>query len=55
MKDLWIQGLVYSTKYIRAYPQFRKLVHKDNSLIIRNIMFNDKLKIRQIDSYDPND
>jgi uncharacterized protein (DUF1015 family) len=26
-KEKWIQGLVYSTKYIRTYPQFRKLVH----------------------------
>ena len=53
-KDLWIQGLVYSTKYIRSYPQFRKLIHEDNRDIIRNIMFNKKLSISEIAQYDPN-
>lgn len=39
-KDKWIQGLVYSTKYIRTYPQFRKLVHEDCRTIIRGLMSN---------------
>lgn len=39
-KDKLIQGLVYSKKHIRTYPQFRKLVHEDNRAIIRGLMCN---------------
>jgi uncharacterized protein (DUF1015 family) len=44
-KNKWIQGLVYSTKYIRSFPQFRKLVHKECDTIIRHLMQNKKLHI----------
>jgi uncharacterized protein (DUF1015 family) len=38
-KNRWIEGLVYSTKYIRSYPQFRQLIHEDNTAIIRNLKY----------------
>lgn len=52
--DKWIQAVVYSTKYIRAYPQYRRLIHRKSSLVMNKVLACKKLKLERIKSFDRN-
>lgn len=44
-KDYWLQGLIYSVKYVRAFPQHRKLLRSENINIMEVLLRTNNLLV----------
>ena len=53
-KDKWIQGIIYSAKYVRTFPQHRKILSSEID-VLETLMASGRFEIQEIEEYNSHD